>query len=192
MRKESFDDPDYIFELKHDGFRAVVYLQNSECKIVSRNRRNLGFESLKKALTKLPVQRAIIDGEIVCLDAHGVSRFNELLKRKGEPVLYAFDLLWLDGQDLRQTALLERKRRLAELIKSAGCERMLYAQHIEQHGKRFFEQICARDLEGIVAKRKLSIYKDDGGGWLKIKNPEYSQAEGRHELLTRRALNAQK
>jgi bifunctional non-homologous end joining protein LigD len=97
--KEPFDNPDYIFELKHDGFRAVVYVQNSECKIVSRNRRNLGFESLKKALTKLPVQSAIIDGEIVCLDAHGVSRFNELLKRKGEPVLYAFDLLWLDGQD---------------------------------------------------------------------------------------------
>jgi hypothetical protein len=64
--------------------------------------------------------------------------------------------------------------------------------HIEQHGKRFFEQICARDLEGIVAKRKLSIYKDDGDGWLKIKNPAYSLADGRHELLTRRASNAQK
>jgi ATP-dependent DNA ligase len=87
---------------------------------------------------------------------------------------------------------LEHKRRLAELIKSAGCERILYAQHIGQHGKRFFEQICARDLEGIVAKRKLSIYKDDGDGWLKIKNPAYSQAEGRHELLTRRAWKAQK
>ena len=85
--------------------------------------RNLGFESLKKALTKLPVQSAIIDGEIVCLDAHGVSRFNELFTRKAQPVLYAFDLLWLDGEDLRQTALLDRKRRLAELIKSAGCER---------------------------------------------------------------------
>jgi ATP-dependent DNA ligase len=114
-----------------------------------------------------------------------------VLGAQGEPVLYAFDLLCLDGQDLRQTALLERKRRLAELIKSAGCKRILYAQHIEQHGKRFFEQICARNLEGIVAKRKLGIYKDDGTGWLEIKNPAYSQAEGRHELLTRRAWKAQ-
>ncbi len=186
--KEPFDNPDYIFELKHDGFRAVAYLQNGECKIISRNQKQFGFESLKKALTKLPVQSAIIDGEVVCLDAHGVSRFNELLKRKGEPVLYAFDLLWLDGHDLRQTVLLERKGRLAKLIKSAGCERILYAQHIEEHGKRFFEQICARDFEGIVPKRKLSIYKDDGNNWLKIKNKSYSQAEGRHELLTWRPI----
>jgi len=61
----------------------------------------------------------------------------------------------------------------------------LHAQHIERDGKRFFEEICARDLEGIVAKRKLGIYKDDGQGWLKIKNRSYSQAEGTHELLTR-------
>jgi len=82
-----------------------------------------------------------------------------VLGAQGEPVLFAFDLLWLDGQDLRQTALLERKRRLAELIKSAGCKRILYAQHIEQHGKRFFEQICARHLEGIVAKRSWAFTK---------------------------------
>jgi len=62
---------------------------------------------------------------------------------------------------------------------------LLYAQHIEQHGKGFFAEICARDLEGIVAKRKLSVYKDDGNTWLKVKNRTYSQAEGRHELLTR-------
>jgi ATP-dependent DNA ligase len=54
-----------------------------------------------------------------------------------------------------------------------------------QHGKAFFAEICARDLEGIVAKRKLGIYKDDGNSWLKVKNRTYSQAEGRHELLTR-------
>ena len=187
--KEPFDSSDYIFELKHDGFRAVVYLQNGERKIVSRNQRNLGFDSLKQALAKLPLQSAIVDGEIVCLDTKGVSQFNQLLSRKGQPVLYAFDLLWLDGQDIRQFPLMERKRRLAALIQSTSCERILYAQHIEEHGKRFFEQICVRDLEGIVAKRKLSIYKDDGNSWLKIKNRAYSQAEGRHELLTKSRRN---
>jgi bifunctional non-homologous end joining protein LigD len=85
--KEPFDHSDYIFELKHDGFRAVVYLQNGECKIVSRNQGNLGFDFLKRALAKLPLQNAIIDGEIVCLDAKGVSQFNQLLGRKGAPVL---------------------------------------------------------------------------------------------------------
>jgi hypothetical protein len=108
--REPFDHPDYIFEPKHDGFRAVAYLQNRASKLVSRNQRNLGFEVLKRSLAKLPVENAIIDGEIICVDAKGVSQFNQLLGRKGEPVLYAFDLLWLDGEDLRQRPLIERKK----------------------------------------------------------------------------------
>jgi bifunctional non-homologous end joining protein LigD len=183
--REPSDHPDYIFELKHDGFRAVAYLQHGECRLISRNQRNLGFETLKRSLAELPVQNAIIDGEIICLDAKGVSQFNQLLSRKGEPVLYAFDLLWLEGEDLRQRPLIERKKRLARLVRSAKCPRLLYAQHVEGKGKKFFDEICARDLEGIVAKRKLGIYKDDATGWLKVKNRTYSQAEGRHELLTR-------
>jgi bifunctional non-homologous end joining protein LigD len=166
--REPFDHPDYIFELKHDGFRAIAYLQNGESKLVSRNQRNLGFEALKRSLAKLPVKNAILDGEVICVDAKGVSQFNQLLSRKGEPVFYAFDLLWLNGEDLRNQPLTTRKKRLARLIHSTDCPRILYAQYIEQYGKRFFEEICNRDLEGIVAKRKLSIYKDDGQSWLKI------------------------
>jgi ATP-dependent DNA ligase len=67
--REPFDHPDYIFEMKHDGFRAIAYLQNGESKLVSRNQRNLGFETLKRSLAKLLVENAIIDGEIVCLDS---------------------------------------------------------------------------------------------------------------------------
>ena len=183
--RQPFDDRDYIFELKHDGFRAVAYLQADECKLISRNQRNLGFDTLKRSLAKLPVQSAILDGEIICVDAQGVSQFNQLLSRKGESVFYAFDLLWLDGEDLRQRPLIERKKRLGRLVRAAKCPRLLYAQHIMQHGKSFFAEICARDLEGIVAKPRLGIYKDDGNSWLKVKNRTYSQAEGRHELLTR-------
>ena len=142
--REPFDHPDYIFELKHDGFRAVAYLQNCECKLISRNQRNLGFETLKRSLVRLPVQNAIIDGEIICLDAKGVSQFNQLLSRKGEPVLYAFDLLWLDGEDLRRRPLIERKKRLARLVRSAKCPRLLYAQHIEQRGKSLFAAAFTR------------------------------------------------
>ena len=128
--KEPFDNPDYIFELKHDGFRAVVYLQNGECKLISRNLKNLRFESLKLALAKLAMKNAILDGEICCLDERGVSQFNQLLNRKAEPVLYAFDLLWLDDEDLRRLPLVERKSRLAGLVQTSQCERILYAQHV--------------------------------------------------------------
>ena len=183
--KEPFNEPDYIFELKHDGFRALAYIERGECRLVSRNLKHLRFEALEKALAALLAHNAIIDGEIVCLDANGVSQFNELLSRKAEPVLYAFDLLWLDGVDLRKQPLILRKDRLAALIRLSDCNRIMYAQHVEGEGKRLFAEICRRDLEGVVAKRKMGIYKDDGLAWLKIKNKKYSQAEGRHELLTR-------
>ena len=154
---------------------------------ISRNlNRFKSFESLKKSLDKFPVQNAILDGEIVCLDSHGVSQFNALFSRRGEPVFYAFDLLWLDGQDLRGLPLIERKQSLRELIKKSHCDRVIYAQHIETQGLAFFEEICQRDLEGIVAKRRRSVYKNNGTGWLKIKNPKYSQAVGRHDLFGRR------
>ena len=80
-------------------------------------------------------------------------------------------------------------QRLQLLIREGKCLRLLYAQHIVQDGKRFFEEICSRDLEGVVAKHRNGVYKDDGIDWLKMKNPHYSQAEGRHELLTRRRVH---
>jgi ATP-dependent DNA ligase len=79
-----------------------------------------------------------------------------------------------------------RKKRLHDLIRTSDGGRILYAQYVEGEGKRMFAEICARDLEGIVGKRKQGIYKDDGNSWLKIKNRSYSQAEGRHDLLTTR------
>jgi bifunctional non-homologous end joining protein LigD len=107
------------------------------------------------------------------------------MSRKGKPVFYAFDLLWLNGDDLRLLPLIERKRRLHELVQRGRCDAIIYAQHIEDQGIGLFEEICARDLEGIVAKRKRGVYKNNGLGWKKIKNPKYSQAEGRHDLFTR-------
>jgi bifunctional non-homologous end joining protein LigD len=183
--RQPFDHPDYIFELKHDGFRAIAYLQNGECKLISRNLKMMRFESLKKSLAALPVKNAVIDGEIICLDQNGVSQFNQLLNGKAEAVFYAFDLIWLNSSDLRQLPLVERKEQLRELVRKNRCERLLYAQHIDGAGKQFFAEICARDLEGVVAKRKAGLYREDRPDWLKLKNPTYSQAEGRHELLTR-------
>ena len=100
--------------------------------------------------------------------------------------MYDFDLLWLDGQDLRKLPRITWKQKWKQRIQSSNCIWILYARHVEGSGKEFFQEICRRDLEGIVAKTKLSVYRDDGTGWQKIKNPKCSQAEGRHELLTRK------
>jgi hypothetical protein len=91
-----------------------------------------------------PGHDAIIDGEIICIDRDGVSRFNHLLDRKHEPVLYAFDLLWINGVDLRRRLLLERKKRLERLVRTSGL-RLMYAQHVEK-GRQGFVQgdMCAR------------------------------------------------
>jgi bifunctional non-homologous end joining protein LigD len=88
--------------------------------------------------------------------------------------------------DLRGIPLFERKSRLAELVRASQCQRLLYAQHLEGAGKQFFVRgNSRRDLEGIVAKRKTGLYRDDRPDWLKVKNRTYSQAEGRHALLNR-------
>lgn len=196
-RTEPFDHPDWIFELKHDGFRGVAYVENGVCKLVSRKDNVFkSFGPLCSAIAdELRVKNAIIDGEIVCLDADGRSVFNELLYRRGDPFFYAFDVLWLNGRDLRGLPLLERKRMLQELLErkpllrklvgGGNHSRILYAQHVETQGCTLFEAVCRIDLEGIVAKHRDGLYSPSAT-WLKIKNPNYTQAEGRHELFEQR------
>jgi bifunctional non-homologous end joining protein LigD len=97
-------------------------------------------------------------------------------------VFFAFDLVWLNGVDLRQTPLVERKKKLKKLIDRSDCSEILYAQHIERNGRLLFEEVCERNLEGMVAKRRMGVYAEHG--WLKIKNAKYTQAEGRHDMFT--------
>jgi len=118
--------------------------------------------------------------------AHALGRWLLSGRRSKQAILYAFDLLWINGVDLRRKPLVKRKARLRELIRKSRCPRLLYAQHVEVAGREFFNEICRCDLEGIVAKRKTGMYREDRPDWLKIKNRMYSQAEGRHELLMRK------
>ena len=125
---EPFDHADWLFELKHDGFRSLAYLEDGRCRLVSRHRNVYkSFETLRDALAGLQAKSAILDGEIVALDSSGVSQFKELLYRKGRAVFFAFDLVWLDGTDLRQTPLIERKKKLKKLIERSECAEILYA-----------------------------------------------------------------
>ena len=181
--RKSFDHPDWIFELKHDGFRAVAYISDDGCRLVSR-RNNVfkKFNGLTQSLSNLPVKNAIFDGEIVCLGGDGNSLFNELLFRRGQPYFYAFDLLWLNNEDLREYALIDRKRFLKKLIMESKNPALLFADHVAQHGIDFFRMICERNLEGIVAKHRGSRY-NTSAKWIKIKNPAYTQSERRHELF---------
>lgn len=185
-RPEPFDDPEWLFELKHDGFRAVAYVDGPRTRLISRNRHRFDeFEPLASAIERdLAPSKAVLDGEIVCLDGEGRSKFNELMARRASPFFYAFDLLWLNGQDLRELPLFERKAELRKLVPEQGS-RLLFVDHVDQRGVALFEEVCRLDLEGIVAKRRRGLYRD-GTRWLKIKNSDYSQAEGRGELFDRR------
>jgi bifunctional non-homologous end joining protein LigD len=90
----AFNDPDWLFELKHDGFRSLAYIENGQCRLVSRYRNTYkSFETLSHDLARLRVENAILDVEIVCLDSNGHGQFKELLYRRGRTVFFAFDLV---------------------------------------------------------------------------------------------------
>jgi bifunctional non-homologous end joining protein LigD len=158
-RAEPFDSFDFIYEIKHDGFRALVSVQAGDCQLVSRNGNVFrGFRELSEWIGRRLKVDAVLDGEIVVLDEYGRSQFNDLLFRRGSLYFYAFDLLSLNGENLRLLPLIERKARLRKLIRR-GRSRLLYVDHIEQKGCEFFRRICELDLEGVVAKRALSTYR---------------------------------
>jgi bifunctional non-homologous end joining protein LigD len=114
--REPFDHPESIFEPKLDGFRALAYIENGLCRLVSRRGHVYkAFPNLAAALAAtLDGRSAILDGELICLGRDGRPLFYDLMFRRAQPVFYAFDLLWLDGQDLRDLPLLERSADCAE------------------------------------------------------------------------------
>jgi ATP-dependent DNA ligase len=130
----------------------------------------------------LKVKNAVIDGEIVCLDSEGRSIFNELLFRRGCPIFYAFDLLYLNGRDLRQLPLIERKQKLREVIDKSGLPDVICGKYVEGRGMDLYNEVVQRNLEGMVCKRKTGTYSVVSG-WLKVKNPNYTQSECRYELF---------
>ena len=115
---EPFSDRDWIFEIKYDGLRALACLDSSGVRLISRNANRFStFDPLCQSIAFfLSVKNAVIDGEIACLDENGCSHFNHLLFRRGEPTFCAFDLLSLNGRDLRDRPLIERKCWLRDIL----------------------------------------------------------------------------
>jgi bifunctional non-homologous end joining protein LigD len=182
LGKHAFSDPNWLFEIKWDGVRALARIEDSALTLRSRN----GADITKRypELAVLPqafaASQAIVDGEIVALDERGLSSFERLQERmhvrapsehlvSQTPVVYfAFDLLYCDGYDLRKAPLLERKQLLQRLVHAS--ERFRYADHQMEHGKELFELAKQTGLEGIVAKCADSPYVSDRSAyWMKLK-----------------------
>src|SRR2546427_5624074 len=161
-RAAPFDDPDWIFELKYDGFRALTIIENRRAQLLSRNGHPFAsFSALAESISdSLPNARAIIDGEICSLDRRGRPQFKNLLFRRGNlPCFFAFDLLTRDGRDLRTERLIDRKQELRRLLATVPVDAPLkYVDHVDDSGTTLFQRICELDLEGVVAKHKSSPY----------------------------------
>ena len=179
-----FDGPEWLFEIKWDGYRAVAFIENGKVRLVSRNQNELTarYPELKDMAQFVKGKNVILDGEVVALDVEGKASFSLMQQRTGfrpggkratakadVPVLYyAFDLLYLDGEDWRKVPLEERKRKLQSIVKTGDSLR--YSDHYEEQGKSLFEVARSKGLEGIVAKKRESIYEERRSReWLKIK-----------------------
>jgi bifunctional non-homologous end joining protein LigD len=178
-RADPFDDPEWIFEPKYDGFRGLAYSSGSGCEI--RSRRDIPlrrFDDLWSRLAEvLRGREAILDGEIVSLDRKGKPVFDSLVRRQGFIAFAAFDLLWLDGRDLRGEPFSVRKRELGALLPSdTGPLYKIFA--LAEHGRALFEATKKMELEGIVAKRSSDPYQVETV-WYAIRNPAYRQSAGR-------------
>ena len=185
---QPFDDPNWIYEIKHDGFRALAAIENGRCRLFSRKKHRLtGFRDLGETLVKeLRLESAILDGELVATDGMGRSVFAGLMQRSKMIRYFAFDLLWLNGEDLRSLPLQARKDKLKRILPSRS-RHLLYVDHTKGAGSELYRLVCQLDLEGIVAKRANSPYEENvqNPHWIKVKNPAYSQKEGRADFFKR-------
>ncbi len=187
---EPFSDRDWIFETKWDGFRSICFLNNGKARFVSRNQLDMTpqYPELANAGDLIDARQAILDGEIVALDARGRPRFQLLQPRHGRKhiseisrlarrsaiVYYIFDLLYYNGFDLMSCPLIERKAFLERILRSGGNIR--YSEHIAGDGELFFEQIEKFRLEGMMAKKAESKYVEKRSrDWLKIKTVRRSE-----------------
>ncbi|MGN6424019.1 MAG: DNA ligase D [Asticcacaulis sp.] len=168
---------DWVHEIKFDGYRTLALISGGEARMMTRSGLDwtAKFQALADRLQALDVTDAILDGEIVAVDHGGATRFKLLQdrlreKRSEELQYYVFDLLRLNGEDLRKTPLIERKAKLKALLGGHDFEdRIIYSEHFEAD-KRFLGKVCGMGFEGLVSKRKSSPYR--GGrnkAWLKTK-----------------------
>jgi bifunctional non-homologous end joining protein LigD len=169
---------EWLHELKFDGYRMLCYLNRGEVRFWSRNHKDWTnrFPTLGKAVTRLPVTNAILDGEVVAMDASGKTSFQKLQQAIGKTgdagfAFQIFDVLYVDGFLLTNTPLLDRKLFLAKLLAGETKRSPLrYSDHVAGNGRAFFKQACQFGIEGVVSKLAKSVYESTRSrNWLKVK-----------------------
>ena len=168
---------DWLHEIKYDGYRAVTAVSGDKAAVFTRNALDWTdkFRPLVPSLLKLPCDSALLDGEIAVADADGRTDFgalqNALSERTGRMAYYLFDLLHLDGKDLRQHPLIERKEMLRELLSSStGKGPLIYSDHVIGKAAEVFAQACHLKLEGLISKEANASYRSGRTrSWLKSK-----------------------
>jgi DNA ligase D-like protein (predicted ligase) len=171
---EPFSDPDWIFERKLDGIRCLAHRDGGGAvRLLSRTDRSMNAEyaDLVRALEAEPCQDFVVDGEVVAFDSRGITSFSRLQRRHRERVavfLYVFDVLRLDGDDVRERPLRERKALLRRSLSFHGHVR--YTPHRNEQGEQMFTEACRKGLEGVIAKRADSPYRATrSSDWRKLK-----------------------
>src|SRR5215468_950175 len=172
---------DWVHEIKYDGYRVQVRVDNGRVTLLTRTGLDWTdrFPAIAKAVMSLPVKSALIDAEIVVQTEAGVASFTALVEalrtgKGGDLVLYTFDLLHLDGFDLREVALKDRKAALAEVIAAKGEDgRIRFSDHLPGDGDTVFRHASRLGLEGIVSKRRSAPYVSGRvTSWLKLKSTD--------------------
>ena len=182
--EKPFDDPNWLFEIKWDGYRAVSFIEDGDVRLVSRNQNDLSgrYPELQDLPKFLQATTAVLDGEVVVLDEQGRPSFSLMQQRTGIrghgrqatarhdlPIFYyVFDILYLDGYDLRRVELDDRKRALRQAISDGDIVR--FSDHYAGQGLALFHAAKEKGLEGIIAKKRTSCYEERRSHeWLKIK-----------------------
>jgi bifunctional non-homologous end joining protein LigD len=175
--------PDWVHEVKHDGYRLIVRRDGEMVRLFTRRGYNWTerYPAIASAATKIRARSFTLDGEAVVAGADGVAVFDALHRRGRvtDAILQAFDLLELDGEDLRPLPLGQRKKRLARLLARVRAG-IAINEHIDEDGAVVFLHACTMGPEGIVSKRLTSPYRSGRSmDWIKVKNPD-SPAMVRH------------
>jgi bifunctional non-homologous end joining protein LigD len=172
---EKLPEGDWLYEVKLDGYRALAIKNGKEVRLISRNNKPLNYPQLVDALKSLPVDHVIVDGEIVALDEKGRSSFQLLQVFKSSDqrvplVYYAFDLLFLEGRDLRKEPLSARRKTLADVLKKA-LPNIRLSEGLQGSKEDLLRVAKEFGLEGLVAKRLNSVYESGrrSGAWVKVK-----------------------
>jgi DNA ligase D-like protein (predicted ligase)/DNA ligase D-like protein (predicted 3'-phosphoesterase) len=168
---------EWVHELKYDGYRILCRVKNGSAKLVTRNDHDwtAKLQRIAEAAAALPIKNAWLDGEVVALMPDGTISFQGLqnafeTRSETNLVYYVFDLLYLDGYDLRQVTLLDRKRSLAAMMPSDASALIRYSDHIQGQGDVVFSEACRKGMEGLISKRSGAVYlAGRNRNWIKVK-----------------------